>query len=53
MNAYWAQFSKTEIDSMHGLEPEDPIEYEDEEIEQKRPYECDCMRCNECLCVGW
>lgn len=49
---YWSQFSKQELDSMHGIEPED---YEDDdcdvdvEDEDDTGYRYGCQVCNGCM----
>ena len=57
--AYWAQFSKQEIDSMHGIEPEDyhdddqDYDHDDSEDEE-REEGCSCGNvCMDCLGMSW
>lgn len=57
--AYWAQFSKSEIDSMHGIEPEDyddtDIDHDEDDSELDRDeQECSCGNvCMDCLGMSW
>ena len=55
MTAYWSQFSKQEIDSMHGIEPEDyddetDVDYDEDETETEQ--HC-CGNCMDCLGMSW
>ena len=54
--AYWAQYSHSEIMSMHGVEIDDP-EYnesdDDVDYEPKEKYRCDCSNCMDCLGMSW
>lgn len=57
-NAYWAQFSKQELDSMHGIEPEDyeedEVEVDEDEEEVYRGRGCPgCHGCMDCLGMSW
>lgn len=60
---YWSQFSQTEIDSMHGIEPED---YKDEDVDHDEETEVEeeedshgcsarspCSNCMDCLGMSW
>lgn len=56
---YWSQFSKTEIDSMHGIEPEDhqdedeDFDHDDTEVEEEEQG-CSCGNvCMDCLGMSW
>ena len=54
---YWSQWSSTELDSMHGIEPED---YEDDDVDfepddEEEECSCCCERnpCGNCMdCLG-
>lgn len=55
MTAYWSQFNKQEIDSMHGIEPEDyddetNVDYDEDETETEK--HC-CGNCMDCLGMSW
>lgn len=53
MSSYWKQWSKEELDDMHGIvsDYDDEIKYiEEDEEHYKKPQECNCFRgCNKCL----
>lgn len=60
MSAYWAQYSHTEIMSMHGVELDDCHDDDDEdydfspdEDEEQEEGCCCSMGCNDCLMVSW
>lgn len=62
-NAYWAQFSKQEIDSMHGIEPEDyeddtDLDHDEDDTDsEQESYGCSarspCSNCMDCLGMSW
>lgn len=49
MNSYWNQYNHLELMSMHGVEPPDDDE-EDEDWRVVRRSGCNCGRCSYCLC---
>ena len=60
MTAYWSQFSKQEIDSMHGIEPEDHDDDtdmdqdEDDTNMDQEEQGCSCGNvCMDCLGMSW
>lgn len=61
MRSYWSQWSKQELDSMHGIEPED-YEDEDEDFDETEDEEEECTcccaknpcgNCMDCLGMSW
>ena len=60
---YWSQWSKVELDSMHGIEPSDHEEDEEvdgdfeEDREDEESYGCSsrnpCSNCMDCLGLSW
>ena len=61
--AYWAQFSSVEIDSMHGIEPEDydhdtDSDHDEDDTDSDQECSCCCSRnpcgnCMDCLGMSW
>ena len=60
---YWSQWSKQELDSMHGIEPEDyqdeDVDYDEEEGCKEGECSCSCCaknpcgNCMDCLGMSW
>lgn len=48
--AYWNQFDRSEILSMHGIESED---YEEETEPKQTLSICECSNCMSCLGLSW
>ena len=62
---YWSQWSKVELDSMHGIEPEDydkdeeevDGDFEEDKEDEEESYGCSarspCSNCMDCLGMSW
>ena len=55
MSAFWNQFDKNEIHSMHGIEHDEPENKDcDDESEEEDERECSCGNyCMDCLGMSW
>lgn len=52
--SYWAQFSRADVSSMHGVEDYDYQHHDEDnyDTDSEEEQQC-CSSCMNCLCLSW